>query len=180
MAEPAHTTSGTAADPHGGFPPFKTATFPGQVFWLVLTFAFLLLVMWRFVVPRIGGTLAERKSRIAAELARAEDDRKQAETAWSTYQSTLVEARQRARAVTEQNRAQVVAEAERSEAAADEAAQAEIAQAEAGLAQLREEAKGHIAAAARDAAVEIVARLTGEKVAPDEAARAVREAQGNS
>jgi F-type H+-transporting ATPase subunit b len=176
MAEPTHT--GTTADANGGFPPFKTVTFPGQVFWLVITFAVLLVIMWRFVVPRIGGTLADRKSRIAAELARAEEDRKRAETAWSTYQSTLVEARQRARTVTEQNRAQVVAETERSEAVADEAAQAEIAQAEARLVKLREEAKGHIATAARDAAVDIVARLTGERVAPDEAARAVQEAQG--
>lgn len=177
MEQPTHT--GTAA-PSGGFPPFKTVTFPGQVFWLVITFAVLLVVMWRFVVPRIGGTLAERKSRIAAELTRAEEDRKQAETAWSTYQNTLIEARQRARAVTEQNRAQVMAESERSEAVADEAAQADIAQAEARLARLRDEAKGHIAAAARDAAMEIVARLTGEKVAPDEATRAVQEAQGNT
>jgi len=180
MAEPAHTMSGTAAAPNGGFPPFKTGTFPGQVFWLGITFALLLVVMWRVVVPRIGGTLADRKSRIAAELARAEEDRKQAETAWSSYQSTLVEARQRARTVTEQNRTQVLAETERSEAVADEAAQAEIAKAEARLATLREEAKGHIAAAARDAAVEIVARLTGERVASDEAARAVLEAQGNT
>jgi F-type H+-transporting ATPase subunit b len=168
--------SGTAANPNGGFPPFKTVTFPDQIFWLVITFSVLLVVMWRFVVPRIGGTLAERKSRIALELARAQEDRKQAEAAWSTYQNTLVEARQRARAVTEQNRSQVMAETERSEAIADEAAQAEIAKAEARLAKLREEAKGHIASAARDAAVEIVARLTGERVAPDEAAKAVQEA----
>jgi len=180
MAEPAHTMSGTAADPNGGFPPFKTGTFPGQVFWLGITFAVLLVVMWRVVVPRIGSTLADRKSRIAAELARAEEDRKQAETAWSTYQNTLVDARQRARTVTEQNRAQVMAETERSESIADESAQAEIAKAEARLVALREEAKGHIAAAARDAAVEIVARLIDEQVAPYEAARAVHEVQGNS
>jgi F-type H+-transporting ATPase subunit b len=177
MAVPSHTMSGTAADPNGGFPPFKTVTFPSQIFWLGITFAVLLVIMWRIVVPRIGGTLAERKARIAAELARAEEDRKQAETAWSTYQNTLVEARQRARTVTEENRAKVMAETERSEAVADEAAQTEIAKAEARLAKLREEAKGHIQSAARDAAIDIVARLTGEQVGADEAAKAVREAQ---
>jgi F-type H+-transporting ATPase subunit b len=177
MAEPVHTTTGTAA-PTGGFPPFDHTTFPSQIFWLAITFVFLFVVMWRYVVPRIGGTIAERKARIAAELANAEDDRRQAEQAWSTYQTTLVEARQRARVVTEDNRARVMAETERAEAGADEAAQAEIAKAEAELARLRAEAKGSILAAAQDAAIGIVARLTGVKVSADEAASAVREAQG--
>ncbi len=176
MAQTAHSTGTT--DPKGGFPPFKTDTFPGQVFWLAITFAVLFIVMWRYVVPRIGGTIAERKARIAAELDRAESDRTQAEQTWSTYQNTLVEARQRARTVTEQSRLKVVAEAERVEAAADETAQAEIAKAEAQLARLRAEAKESILAAAKDAAIDIVARLTGERVGADEAASAVREVQG--
>jgi F-type H+-transporting ATPase subunit b len=176
MAETTHT-AGTA-DPRGGFPPFKTDTFPGQIFWLAITFAVLLFVMWRYVVPRIGGTIAERKARIATELEGAETDRRQAEQAWSTYQNTLVEARQRARIVTEENRAKVAAETERAEAAADHAAQDEIAKAEAELARLRAEAKGSILSAAQDAAIDIVARLTGERVGADEAASAVREVRG--
>jgi F-type H+-transporting ATPase subunit b len=177
MTPVAHSAAG-AAPAGGGFPPFDTTTFPSQIFWFAITFTVLLVVMWRFVVPRIGGTIADRKARIASELGRAESDRKQAESAWSTYQTTLVEARQRARVVTEENRAKVAGDAERAETAADEAAQTEIAKAEADLARLRAEAKGSILAAAQDAAIDIVARLTGEKVSPDEAGAAVRETQG--
>lgn len=178
MIEATHTAAGTTADPKGGFPPFDTRTFPSQIFWLGITFAILLVVMWRFIVPRIGGTLADRKARIAAELEKAEDDKRQADQAWSTYQNTLVEARQNARKVSEENRAQVAAQAERTEAAADEAAQGEIAKAEARLAQLRSEATENILSAAQEAAIEIVARLTGEKISAAEAASAVRTAQG--
>jgi F-type H+-transporting ATPase subunit b len=177
MADAVHTI-GTTTAPKGGFPPFDQTTFPGQIFWLAITFAILLVVMWRIVVPRIGGTIADRKARIASELGRAEEDRKKAETAWSTYQTTLVEARQRARVVTEENRAKVATETERAEAAADETAQADIAKAEADLARLRAEAKGSILAAAQEAAIDIVARLTGEVVSAEEAGAAVREAQG--
>ena len=48
---PAETaaTTGTAAPQGGEFPPFKTDTFPSQLFWLAITFAFLLVVMWRIV-----------------------------------------------------------------------------------------------------------------------------------
>jgi F-type H+-transporting ATPase subunit b len=175
MTTAAHTTGTT--DAKGGFPPFDQTTFPSQIFWLAITFVVLLVVMWRVVVPRIGGTLADRKARLASELAKAETDKKRAEQEWSTYQTTLVEARQRARSVSDENRAKVVAEAERAESAADEAAQAEIAKAEASLAQLRADAKGNILAVAQEAAAAIVSRLTGESVGADEAAAAVRAVQ---
>ncbi|MGD0190718.1 MAG: ATP F0F1 synthase subunit B [Rhizomicrobium sp.] len=176
MAETTHTTG--TVEHKSGFPPFDQTTFPSQIFWLAITFAFLLVVMWRFVVPRIGGTIAARRARIAAELANAEADKTQAEREWSTYQNTLVEARQRARAVSQDNRAKIVAETERAETEADEAAQAEIAQAEARLAQLRADAKENILAVAQEAAVEIVSRLTGETVSAEDAASAIRAVQG--
>ena len=40
MAEPLQATT-EAPKQEGGFPPFKTETFPSQIFWLVITFAFL-------------------------------------------------------------------------------------------------------------------------------------------
>jgi F-type H+-transporting ATPase subunit b len=158
---------------HGGFPPFDTSTYPGQVFWLTISFAILLVFLWRFVVPRIGGTIAERKERIAKELAQAEQDRREADQAYTTYQNTLIEARQRARALIEENRNQVRANVERAEKAADTQADQALAEAEARLAKLRAEAREHIRRAAQDAAAGIVQRLIGEAVSPEEAAAAV-------
>jgi F-type H+-transporting ATPase subunit b len=167
--------AGTTQPPpgQGGFPPFKTETFPSQVFWLAITFAILLAFLWRFVVPRIGGTLSERKQRIAQELAQAEEDRREADQAWTTYQHTLIEARQRARALIEENRTEVRANAERAGKAADTEADQALAEAEARLAKLRAEARDHIRRAAQDAAAGIVERLIGESVSPEEAAQAV-------
>jgi F-type H+-transporting ATPase subunit b len=157
----------------GGFPPFDHTTFPSQIFWLVITFTVLLVFMWRVVVPSIGGTLAERKRRITAELAKAQDDRTEADRAWATYQNTLLEARERARTLVEENRTRVVADIERQEKAADSEANEAVSKAEARLAQMRAEARTHIRQAAQDAAIAIVERLTGESVSPDDAARAV-------
>ena len=168
--------TGTSQPPpggHGGFPPFDTTTFPSQIFWLAITFTILLAFLWRFVVPRIGGTIFERKNRIAQELAQAEQDRREADQAYTTYQNTLIEARQRARALVEENRSQVRANVERAEKAADTQADQSLAEAEARLAKLRAEARGHIRRAAQEAAAGIVERLIGESVSPDEAAQAV-------
>ena len=50
--------------------------------------------------------------------------------------------------------------------------------AEARIAAVRNEAKSHVSDAARDAAVAIVARLTGETVSAEDAAAAVASANG--
>ncbi len=157
----------------GGFPPFATHTFPGQFFWLGITFALLLVFVWTVVVPRIGGTIATRKRRIAEELAKAEEDRREAEATWSTYQHAIVEARQRARALIEETRTHVRADVDRAEKAADSQADEAIAAAEARLAALRAQAREQIRGAAAEAAQSIVLRLIGETVSPEEAASAI-------
>ncbi|HEX4160201.1 MAG TPA: hypothetical protein VHY79_17180 [Rhizomicrobium sp.] len=157
----------------GGFPPFATSTFPGQIFWLGITFAVLLVFVWKVVVPRIGGTIATRKRRIAEELAKAEEDRREAEATWSTYQNAIVEARHRARTLIEETRTHVRADVERAEKAADSRAEEAIAQAEARLAALRAQAREQIRRAAGDAARSIVFRLIGEAVSLEDAEAAV-------
>ena len=181
MAEPTNTTEGTEA-PGGhkaaGFPPFKTETFPSQLFWLVITFAFLFVVLWRLAAPRISGTIGARRGRINDDLAEAQKHRGDAEAASAAYQTALAGARARATALADGNRKSVIAEVDKAKAAADAQAAADIAKAEGRINAMRDEAKGHVANAARDAAIDIVAHLTGEKVSADDAAAAVRAATG--
>ncbi len=88
MADAATTTATTEAAPHkgAGFPPFKTETFPSQLFWLAVTFAFLFVVLWRVAGPRIAGTIGARRHRIADDLAVAQKNRTGAEAAEAAYQ----------------------------------------------------------------------------------------------
>jgi F-type H+-transporting ATPase subunit b len=125
------------------------------------------------VVPRIGGTIAARKRRIAQELAKAETDRRDAEATWLTYQNAIVEARRRARSLIDETRTHVRADVTRAEQTADSQADEAIAQAEARLAAMRMEAREHVRRAAADAAQSIVLRLIGETVSAEEAAAAV-------
>jgi F-type H+-transporting ATPase subunit b len=175
----AGTTATTEVPAKGaGFPPFKTETFPSQIFWLVVTFAFLFVVLWRIAGPRIKGVLATRRGQIEGDLAQAQKHRADAEGASAAYQSALAAARSRAQALAEENRKRIAGEIARAKAEADAAAQADIAQAESRIAASRGEARFHVATAAQDAAIAIVARLTGDTVAPDEAASAVRAVTG--
>jgi F-type H+-transporting ATPase subunit b len=175
----AATTATTEVPAKGaGFPPFKTETFPSQIFWLVITFAFLFVVLWRIAGPGIKSVLVTRRGQIDGDLATAQKHRADAEGASAAYQSALAAARGRAQALAEETRKRIGSEIDRAKADADAAAQADIAKAEARIAASRGEARSHVARAAQDAAIAIVARLTGDAVSADEAASAVRAVTG--
>jgi F-type H+-transporting ATPase subunit b len=164
---------GTEAAKPVGFPPFDTTTFPSQFFWLAITFTFLLVIVWLVAAPRIGGAIAARRSRMEADLAQAQAHRKEAEAAEAHYQQALSEARNRAHALAEENRKRVHGEIDAARARADADAQKTTAEAETRIQAMRQSALVEVMKTAEDAAIAIVARLTGEAVKPDEARAAL-------
>lgn len=175
MAE-STTIEGTAAEGaahEGGLPQMNTATFPSQLFWLVITFGALYIVMRRAAVPKIAGALNARKVRIEGDLADAEAARKTAADALAGYESTLAQARAKALAAAEDNRKTLNAEIDRLKAEADAKAHSATAAAEARIAAERMRVTTAMRASAAEAASAIVERLIGVSVSPDEAAHAV-------
>ncbi len=174
MAEPVQAST-EAPKQAGGFPPFKTDTFPSQIFWLAITFAFLFVVMWRIAGPRINGVITSRRGAINADIEAANKARGDAESASVAYQTALAGARARAQSLAEENRQSLNAEIAKAKAAAEAEAAHAMADADARIAATRVEAKGHVIKAAEEAAIAIVARLTGETVSATDAALAVKE-----
>lgn len=173
--ETAHheTTEVPGSHESAGFPPFDSTTFPSQLFWLVITFSFLFVMLWRVAGPRIHDAIANRRDAINGAIADAGKARAEAEAAQAGYEAALTSARAKARALAEETRGSLNAEIARSKAEAEEAAASAMASADARIAATRDAAKAHVAGAARDAAIAIVERLTGETVSADEAAKAV-------
>jgi len=181
MAAAETTTAGTEVPSEGGagFPPFRSETYPAQLFWLAVTFTFLFVVLWRVATPRIAGVIAARKGRISGDIGEAEQHRRDAEAALASYNSALTVARDSARGLGENNRKRIAAEAERAKAEADALAREAAGVAEARISTVRVEAKDKLTKAAEEVAAAIVARLTGDTVSADEAAAAVRSAAGS-
>jgi F-type H+-transporting ATPase subunit b len=172
MAE-ASTTATTEAPKSGGFPPFDQTTFPSQVFWLVITFAFLFTVLWRVAGPRINAAITSRRGAINGAIAEASKARADAEAAQGQYQAALTAARAKANALAEETRQKLNAEIAKAKADADTRAHDAMAAADARIAKTRETAKAAVGTAARDAAIAIVERLTGDKISVEEAAKAL-------
>src|SRR5581483_10818286 len=114
--------------------------------WLTIIFVGLLIVMWKVAVPKIGGVIGERKGRIQAELAKAEESRKAAEHAAAAYQAPILEARERARAASEAARSEMARETEKANASANEDVQRKTTEAQERIVAMQKEARAHITA----------------------------------
>jgi F-type H+-transporting ATPase subunit b len=173
MAEGKHMESTGAEHKAAGFPPFDTTTFASQLFWLAITFAFLFTVLWRVAGPRINSAITNRRGAINGAIAEANKARTDAEAAQAKYEMALTKARTNANALAEETRTKLNAEIAKAKAQADTKAREAMAAADARIASTRENAKAAVTAAARDAAIAIVERLTGDKVSAEDAAKAL-------
>lgn len=177
MAQSPHviaTTKAPAQHEASGFPPFDTSTYPSQIFWLTITFSLLLLVVWRIAGPRINAAISGRRSAINGAIAEATKARSEAEAVHQSYETILAEARANAQAIAEQTRHALNEEIAKSKAEADNQSRQAMSEAEAQIAASRENAKAHVALAARDSAIAIVQHLTGDRISAEQAQDALR------
>lgn len=69
-----------------------------------IAFAVLFFFMWRWVLPRVGTLLDERREKIQGDLERAEDARREAEAELARYREQLTNAREEANRIIEEGR----------------------------------------------------------------------------
>ncbi len=76
----------------GGLPQLDPTWFPGQLFWLFLTFVTLYLFFARHVLPSLSGTIENRQGYIEGDLTQARKLKNEAEKVRSAYEEMLNEA----------------------------------------------------------------------------------------
>jgi len=157
-------------------PQLKSESYPSQLFWLAVIFIALYALMVRVALPRIGGMIEERRSRIASDLDRAQELKEDTERAIAGYEASLAEARAKAHAIAQENRAGLAAELDAERTRLDAEIADRIAKAERQIATARNKALGQVKTVAAAVAGDIVARLAGVKVAKAEIEKAVSRA----
>ena len=149
-------------------PQLDFADFAPQLVWLVVTFVALYLLLSRLALPRISGVLEERRRRIAGDLERAEEMRRDAERTLDDYERSMAEARGRAQEVAQAARAETAAAAARRLDGLTAELAAKAGDAERDIAARRDEALANVRGVAAEAAAAALERLIG--VGPDGAA----------
>jgi len=74
-------------------PQLNPEFFVSQLFWLVVTFSFLLVFLWRISLPRIGSVLYKRERKINEDLATAKKLQAEAENIQSSIENQIRKAR---------------------------------------------------------------------------------------
>lgn len=164
----------TTEEHSGVFPPFDPAGFGGQLLWLAITFVALYLVMSRMALPRIGGILETRRTRIEGDLKEAERLRLETDRALAAYETALAEARQNAHAIAEETRSSIKADIDNKRKSVEAELAGRVAGAEASIQKSKLDALGNVDAIAAETAQELVTKLVG-KVTPAQARNAVAQ-----
>ena len=74
-------------------PQLNPEFFVSQLFWLVVTFSFLLVFLWRISLPRIGSVLEKREKKINDDIAAAKKLQVKAEAIQKIIEDNLRNAR---------------------------------------------------------------------------------------
>jgi F-type H+-transporting ATPase subunit b len=150
-----------------------------QLFWLLVVLAIIYFGIGRAMLPRIQSTVDARDSRIAEDLAGAEQARAEADETEAAYRTRMDESRAGALAVTQEAKQATAREAEERIRVADAEIGEKAGAAEAKLRAATEAALADIESVAAEAAEEMVAKLAGLSVGRKRAAEAVKAAMAH-
>ncbi|WP_415183616.1 F0F1 ATP synthase subunit B' [Phaeovulum sp.] len=145
-----------------GMPQLDFASFPNQIFWLLVTLAVIWWVLTRLALPRISAVLADRQGTIASDLTAAEDYKLKAKDAEAAYERALAEARAQAQKIVAEAKAEIQKDLNAATAHADAEIGARTAESERRINEIREGALEAVEVVAKDTAAEIVAALGGK------------------
>ncbi len=159
------------------FPPFDSTYFASQLLWLAITFVAFYLIMQRVALPRIGAILDVRRDRIAGDLDRAEQLKRESDAAIAAYEKSLADARTSAFAIAEDSRKKASAAADEQRRQNETALASRLAASEGQIASIKDRALAEVGTIAADVAASVVEALIGKKASPDEIRAAVAAAK---
>ena len=165
-----HETVGAAggeAHHEGGFPPFQQENFAPQIVWLIGIFGILYLLMSRVALPRVGGILENRETKIASDLEASREMQAKAQAAARANEENIRLRREEAQAIGRDAQQKIANEAAAQRTRAETDAAEKIRAAEARISAAKTQALGNVEQIAIDAAASIIEKLSGASVDKD-------------
>jgi F-type H+-transporting ATPase subunit b len=159
--------AGGEAHHEGGFPPFQQENFAPQIVWLIGIFAILYLLMSRVALPRVGGILEHRESKIASDLEASREMQAKAQAAARANEESIRLRREEAQAIGRDAQQKIASDAAAQRTRAEAEAAEKIRAAEARINAAKSQALGNVEQIAVDAAASIIEKLSGVSVDRD-------------
>lgn len=162
-----------------GLPQLNPDSFVSQLLWLALTYGFLYFALSRFILPRIGAALEERRERIQSDIDQAEQLKAETDKAIADYEQALATARSDASRIARETRERLAAETETERNAVETQVAEKLKDADARINAVKTAALAQVGEIANDTAGEIVAKLIGGQATADELRAAMASTQPN-
>ena len=154
-----------------GLPQLDISTWPSQLFWLVVLFTIGYIIMAKFVTPRIGTVLEERRAKLDDDLGKARVASEDAARIRAEYEADLDAARSAAAEIAKQAIAEAVKKAEVGDTKIAKKLAEKVAKAEGKLATARNDALVNLNNVAAEAALSAVAKLADIKITAAQASK---------
>ena len=162
----------TSAKANGaGLPQLDISTWPSQLFWLVVLFTTGYIIMAKFVTPRIGTVLEDRRAKLDNDLGKARVASEDAARIRAEYEADLDAARSAAAEIAKQATAEAAKKAEAGDAKIAKKLAEKVAKAEGKLATARNDALVNLNNVAAEAALSAVAKLADIKITAAQASK---------
>lgn len=152
------------AEHKAGLPQLDIALFPPQLFWLAVSFALLLILMWKVGLPNVGGVVAAREAKIEGDLEQAQRFKEDADALIAAYDQALAGARADAQKALSAAQLETDAEASKRLDALSKDLASKATAADQRIAAAKRQAIDNIRGVAADAARQAVAKLAGVDV----------------
>ena len=157
-------------------PQLDVATFPTQLFWLLVSFAVLYALTATVGMPRVRKAIEARQNRIEDDLDKARQMKAEAEAVIAAYERALTEARQQAQQTLKETTDRLNAEAAQRQRQTAEQLAGETAAAERRIADAKTAALANVREVAFEVALAAATKLTGAKIDAGQAAAAIEQA----
>lgn len=169
-----------AAENSGGssLPQLEIATYPSQLFWLLITFVVLYVLLSKIALPRVSEVLESRQERVDNDLTKAHQLREESDAVRSAYEQSLAESRAAAQAKVAATQNDINERVAAAEAEAAAKAATELRAAEERIAGAAATALDNIRDVAVDVSAQAVNKLIGIDVDTAVVSQAVDQAIG--
>lgn len=176
--EAAHDAAATHGEGSDGLPQMNVARFPGQIFWLVITFVLTYLLMRFVTLPQVQVVVEGREKKIADDIALAKKKNEEAKKLATSYEATLKTAREDALRTTREATEASSRKTADATATQSRSLAAKLSGAEAAIASKKAEAEAALAVEAVAVVAALVQRVAGLSPKQDAVENALKQAKG--
>ncbi len=156
--------SAASAAEKTGMPQLDTTFWFSQIFWLIITFSILLVLLSKFILPKISANLETRKSRIQENISAAEKQREESEAKINEYERIIEKSKKEAINYLNQEKEKLVRDINLKKEAIEKGLSEEIQKIEVEIQEFKDKAPKKINIIAVETSSDLLQQLIGTDV----------------